>query len=128
VFITTFSHTKFPLILKRFIFPDGQYRVRLLHRPQADALFVSKGDQHHLLHKEDKMNWRTLIWPLLKLFTVTMFRFVKVLLFVFPIKQFCLLITTNYNFDKNYNFQRAVAKFVKIQQPEFRVTPVKAAS
>jgi len=46
----------------------------------------------------------------------------------FPNKQFCLLITINYNFDKNCNFQRAVAKFVKLQQPAVRVTPVKAAS
>ena len=53
-------------------------------------------------------------------------RFVTVLLFVFPIKQFRLPITTNYNFDKNCNFQRSVAKFLKIQQPEVRITPVKA--
>jgi hypothetical protein len=56
-----------------------------------------------------------------------MLRFVEVLLFVFPIKQFCLPTTTTYNFDKNCNFQRDAAKFLELQQPEVRISPEKAA-
>ena len=47
---------------------------------------------------------------------------------VFLIKQFSLPIITNYNFYKNCNFQRAVTKFLKLQQSEVRITPIKAAS
>ena len=130
VFITIFSYTKFPFILQRFIFPDRQYRVRLLHRPPADALFVSKRDQPpsastHAQEGRDEL--KDLIWPLLIIFTVTMLRFVEVLLFVFPIKQFCLPVTTTCNFDKNGKFQRAVDKFLALQQPEVRISPEKAA-
>jgi hypothetical protein len=127
VFISTFSYTKFPFILQRFVFPDRQYRVRLLHRPQADALFVSKRDQPPSSSsphaKEGRDELKNLIWPLLIIFPVTILRFVEIPLFTFPIKQFCLPVTTTYNFDKNCNSQRALAKFLELQQPEVRISP-----